>query len=162
MENPYKKIKDFGKKAILITGLAGILNGCTENVEYKTTQIFKDLNNDGKPEHVYLIYNSKESGFGFPENIYDLIVRSGEEKDFGEPKLLQRFRYVKPKEIKIEDINGDENQDLVYLIYNPKESGFGFPENIYDLLVRYGNGDGTFQQPKLLQRYKGIVPEGIN
>ncbi len=105
----YQNIKNFGKKILLIGGLATILSGCAE-IEYKTSQIFKDLNNDGKPEQVYLLKGKKHWDY----RDYDLMVREGKEEGFGEPKLLQKFKN-KPIEIKIEDIDGDGNQDL--LIY---------------------------------------------
>ncbi len=31
----------------------------------------------------------------------------------------------------------------------------------YDLIARYGNGDGSFKKPKLIQRYKG-KPTGLH
>ncbi len=141
------KAKKLGLVGRCLLAGAIFLGGCSEKPKQETLNL-KDLNNDGRPEQVYF----EEDGKGIVNFGYitrNLLVREGKEKGFGEPKILHTFKGW-PKEIQIKDINGNGNQDLVYLIKgkNPKD---------YDLIVRYGNGDGTFQKEKLIEEgYKEV------
>ncbi len=56
----YQSIKNFGGKASLVGGLAAVLSGCGNTyVTYKKSQEFKDLNGDGKPESISLVYDDR-------------------------------------------------------------------------------------------------------
>ena len=56
-------IKDFGKKALVISGLVAILSGCGDtNIEqYQRRNIFEDINKDKTPDLIYLQPNRKQT-----------------------------------------------------------------------------------------------------
>jgi len=94
----YQGIKDFGKKALFVSGVAISLSGCdSRTTEYKTSQVFKDLNGDGKPEHVYMVNTGKDEDKTGNTGMnqwydFDLMVRANNgDGTFGEPKIVQRF-----------------------------------------------------------------------
>jgi len=148
----YQGIKNFGTKALLVGGLVTALSGCgSGTTEYKTSQIFKDLNGDGKPEHFYM-ENTLEDKDGNGGYDFDLVMKySSGEGSFGEPRSIHRFS-IKPEEVKFEDVTGDGVPDLVYLL-NTQEDKDGNGWYDFDLVMRTNDGNGKFGEPKLVQKF---------
>jgi hypothetical protein len=148
----YRGIREFGKKASLVVGLVAVLSGCdSRTTEYKTSQIFKDLNGDGKPEHTYMV-NTREDKDGNRWYDFDLVMKYGSgEGSFGEPRSIHRFP-IKPEEVKFEDVTGDGVPDLVYLL-NTREDKDGNRWYDFDLVMRTNDGNGNFGEPKLVQKF---------
>ncbi|MEK6835179.1 MAG: VCBS repeat-containing protein [Nanoarchaeota archaeon] len=144
MRSLSQSIKNFGRKLFLTSALIGVL-GYTSSSQNKKSYIFKDINNDGKPDLIYLVL--KKSDLFRP--LYSLVLRYGTDKGFSAPLEIENF-IGKPEEIQLEDVNNDGKVDLVYLI----ESNPGNYDSTSDLVVRYGKGNGTFKEPEILRREK--------
>lgn len=150
----YQTVWDFGKRILLTGGLITILCSCggADVEKFETTQIFKDLNRDGKPEHIYMLWNGKFGAGG----AYEIFVKEGKgNAKFGEPKAIVSLP-IEPEEIKIDDVNGDGIQDLLYLIWNRKLGS----DSAYVLALMEGRGDGSFKYPEVIESFK-IKPEGL-
>jgi hypothetical protein len=146
----YEKIRDFKNKILVPVGLAIILNSCSNAPQ--TTSIFKDLDGDTKPEYIYMVYTG-ETGKWKDIPTYELKMKKGLGKGlFGKEILIQKFA-GKPTEIRFEDITGDRIPDLSYIICTGTKGWKETP--IFELRMRKGLGDGTFEQPKVIQKYEG-------
>ena len=93
----YQSIKKFGRKALLVGGAIAVLSGCSENVQYKATQIFSDVNRDGRKDLVYLreFYPRSFVGGAVPD--YELRVANGNgDGTFGESRVIKSYGSEKP------------------------------------------------------------------
>lgn len=82
----FQSITNFGRKALLVGGLVAVLGGCSYDTDiprYKTTQIFRDLNGDGKPEIITLKFN----GYTDKQHSY-LIKRDYIKNDHADYSLM--------------------------------------------------------------------------
>ncbi|MCK5707992.1 MAG: hypothetical protein KAI43_10100 [Candidatus Aureabacteria bacterium] len=147
----YETIQEFKSKILIPAGLALILSGC--DCAQKTTSIFKDLDGDNKPEHIYMVQAGYTREFHH-KPIYDLKMKKGMgDGRLSEEKLIDRI-IGEPKEIRFEDVTGDQIPDLSYIIC----VGWSDPWNnvrTYELRMRKGKGDGTFGKTTVMERYNG-------
>ena len=168
----YYGFKKFEKKILLLSGLILALQGCNSKIEnYSTSQIFKDLNNDGKLEYIYMINTGKDedktgNANGYQWIDYELKIKDGKgEAQFDKPRVIQRFP-IKPKEIKFKDITGDNLIDITYLISTGKDedktgNANGYQWIDYELKLLKNKGNNTFEKPKTIQRYP-MKPSKLN
>ncbi|MEK6951268.1 MAG: VCBS repeat-containing protein [Nanoarchaeota archaeon] len=134
----YQSIKDFGKKAFLISRLVAVLSGCEE--KRNINQVFSDINLDGRKDLVEYIY---ESGIHITLNKSDGIFAA-------RPTYILRLR-SRPEEFRVDDLDRDKIPDISYVV----ESAFGWGSiGGYDLYLAKGNNDGTFQSPVKIKHYK--------
>ena len=154
----YQSIRGFGKKALLFALLAVCACGDTDMKEYKTRNIFRDVNNDTIPDLLYLQPNIEETR---KEGIclrptYDLMLAYGKgDGTFGSPRKVLHF----PDgvlDLQVKDIDNDGNMDILVLLQNRekkiKEGARVHPT--YDLMVAKGDGKGNFGKPELVMHYE--------
>ncbi len=70
-------------------------------------------------------------------------------------RILQTF-IAAPKEVRLEDFDGDGVKDIVYIVIDKTVSG-STPLNYgYSMRVALGKKDGTFQLAKVIKTFKSI------
>lgn len=70
-------------------------------------------------------------------------------------KVLHTFQY-KPKEVRLEDFDGDGVKDLVYVVPDPNVKGLSGLHIGYSMRVALGKGDGTFLQASVVATFDSI------
>lgn len=142
-------------------GLAS-LTGCYYT-EHKPSEFFKDLNNDSKPEFIYLLGETKGKYWGNDGyRDYSLFIKEGlGDGGFRREELLHRFE-LEPEEFDFNDVDGDGIRDLVYLLRVTGHKNWGNDGYTdYSLHFRKGNGDLTFNESQLIKRFEKKPRGGI-
>ena len=96
---------------------------------------FADVNHDGK---IDAVVNSTVVNNGFGGRVY-IFLGNGDGTFVTGPAYTTAFSAV--TSFAIGDVDGDGNLDIITSVGNPP------PQTGFSLLVLYGNGDGTFQNP---------------
>ncbi|MBT3405214.1 hypothetical protein HN832_01445 [archaeon] len=136
----HNSIKKFVGRALFLGGLMGSLNGCDTSLQEKfgmEKEYSLDLNNDGSQE---LVFAKERWTFFNDELVYDIFA-SGKN---GRRKI---FTLKGTQDFEFQDMDGDEDLDLIYSIYeggewNPpakvylsrnNEGEFGEAEHLWDI-----------------------------
>jgi len=150
----YQRIKDFGKKVLLVSGLVTVVNGCND-CQKGIGQIVNDFNNDGKSDIVNVSYDgaAEPRTKGYTVSFDSYISLGQEDGTFTPQKKAFHFE-LKPENLQVGDVNGDGNKDLLFIAYDsdaePRTKGYVAS---FDQYAALGNGDGTFQNPKKILHY---------
>jgi len=151
----YQSVKDFGKKALLVGGLVAVLNGCDSD-EGRIGQIVDDFNNDKKSDIVSVSFErgKEPKTKGYIGSFDAYISLSEDDGIYSQPQKAFHFG-LRPRNLLVGDINGDENKDLLFVSFEkgkePKTKGY---IGSFDQFAALGNGDGTFQTPKKVLHYE--------
>ena len=136
-----------------LTGLAAIIINCGggfSGYDVPASQpnyFLKDVNNDGKKDKITVMPDD-DSVNRSKSLSWSLYIALGEENgQFGEQKKICQLR-CKPKDINLKDLNDDKKEDIVYLIAQSQ-----FENHKWALYLMTGNGDGTFNEAEILQKY---------
>lgn len=136
---------------IIICLMILALSSCGESPKYwQPKQVIADFNNDSKNDMLNFVGVGND-GWGNP-NYYQVSVSINSDGIFNKPVPVLRIPHNvdELEDIKCADANGDNKIDLVYIM-DIGNDGFGHP-NYYQIMVAYGNGDGTFASPEIIQK----------
>lgn len=130
---------------LLVISFLSFLAACTPP-EFKETRI--PLLHLGGNEYLYV---------GM-----DKTVRGGSPIDYGyslrstkDGRVLLTFEFP-PKEVRLEDFNGDGVKDLVHIVTDRKVEGINPLDFGYSLRVALGIGNGTFKEATVVKTFKAI------
>lgn len=70
-------------------------------------------------------------------------------------RVLHTFQSA-PREVRLDDFDGDGVKDLVYIVPDPNVKGSDSFSIGYSMQVALGKGDGSFQQSKMVTTFDSI------
>ena len=150
---------------LFLVGTLG-LSGCADSSNcdprisaQKNLQIFADINNDLRKDVIYVAATKVRPSYN---QVYESELRlklADEHNNYGESSVIERFKYL-PLDVKIEDVDGDGNLDILYVKPTRVRPSYN---QVYEsaLILRRGNGDGTFQPEVVIENFDG-VPVGLS
>ena len=112
---------------------------------------------DGEPQHLQMI-NAGNSEYLYVKpdrNVKGDGIRVGYSlRSTKDGRVVHTFQYA-PKEVRLEDFDGDGVKDLIYIVPDRNVRGDGVRIG-YSMRVAPGKGDGNFQQAKVVSTFDSI------
>lgn len=149
----YQTALNLGRK-VLGAGLVVLpAYGCSDIGSGRIGQVFDDFNNDGRADMVSVYFDRSGVSETPKRSGHVAVISLGQENGtFSNPTEAFRFP-LKPLNMSSGDIDGDGNNDVIFLTYDgPAEMTLGVPGS-HDQYAAHGNGDGTFQNPRRVRRH---------
>ncbi|MBN2093964.1 MAG: hypothetical protein JW740_01135 [Candidatus Zambryskibacteria bacterium] len=117
-----------------------VLVGCDEEPQHLS------MINAGNSEYLYVKPDQNVKGAGFNVGYSLRSTKDG--------RVVHTFQYA-PKEVRLEDFDGDGVKDLIYIVPDQNVKGAGFNVG-YSMRVALGKSDGNFQQAKVVSTFDSI------
>ena len=102
--------------------------------------------NVGNSEYLYVKPDQNVKGDGIHVGYSLRSTKDG--------RVVHTFQYA-PKEVRLEDFDGDSVKDLIYIVPDKNVQGDGIYIG-YSMRVALGKGDGNFQKAKVVSTFGSI------
>ncbi len=122
--------------ALVALVLLAVLADCDEEPQHL------QMLNVGNSEYLYIKPDSNVKG-------YDVLHMGYSLRSTKDGRVLHTFQHT-PREVRLDDFDGDGVKDLVYIVPDPSVRGYDILRMGYSVRVALGKGDGNFQEAKVV------------